>query len=132
MAKGKGWVKAGSTRVPFLQVWKFPQDIQGFITSLNTMKARKKGWGDTIEAVIAKNDGDSIKISRSVSSPVGIWLNKKKEGEKVRIVYLGGNFEGMDEEESKKLLSKVKTYKDYQKIKGKKNFYPDFEFYNAG
>lgn len=126
--KVKGsWKKEGGSRVPFLDFTKFPNDIQGFVKTITEVPAKKKGWSPTTHAVIMKNDGNMVKIQGSKEGAFGAWINTKKEGSKVRILYTGGNKEGGDE-----IPKGLKDYEAFKKWKGKNGkFYPDYEFFGA-
>lgn len=125
--KVNGWKKEGGTRIPFLDFTKFPQDIQGFVKTISEVPAKKKGWSPTIVAVIMKNDGNMIKIQGSKEGAFGSWMNSKKEGSKVRLLYTGGQKEGGEE-----IPKTLKGYEGLKKWKGKNGkFYPDYEFFGA-
>lgn len=126
MAKGtveKKWKKVGQSKTNFFEPWIFPQDIQGFLTSINKTKATRK-FGAQVEGTIMQNNGTPIKMKGSDKGGLGQFLYSQKVGSKVRILHKGGNLE-----DGRTLPKGIKDYKAFKKWKKKERFFADQEFF---
>ena len=123
MAK-ETWVKVGQSRTSFFEDWRAPQDIVGFLRSVDTQK-RKGKFGPQTVGVIMKLDGTPIQIKGSEESPLGQFLKNEKVGNKIRIYYKGGSTE-----DGRELPKGIKDYKAFKKWKNKERFFKDMEFFS--
>lgn len=119
----KKWKKVGQSKTNFFQDYIFPQDIQGFLTSVERIKATKK-FDAQIAGTIMQNDGTPIQLKGSLKSGLGKFFDNTKVGTKVRILYTGGNLE-----DGRVLPKGIKDYKAFKKWKKKERFFKDMEFF---